>query len=266
MLNAFVSLRDQPDSAILKFAKRWGVFGPPMTGRLDAESRPHWVYGSCGAETLGSWRYFSRRAGAVLNVAAKLQQGKIGDVGDWLQLKEPFNLGRDDTPENKLFQPRIEAVPDSLSQARHLIADEVQGWLDLPHHFTEFGCSDFRIHTTPDGRWELKIDHHGFLLPALAFQLALVVVDADSLYCCSECGKPYIRPRTTRAPNPGKANYCPKCTDIGIPTRRAGKRQREKMQQAKTLHHQGKTVREIAQELGVRKTASVQRWLKTTTR
>ena len=83
MLNEFVRLCDEPAEAILRYASKWGLLwlseeGRPCTKRV---STPH-------AELLQTWRFFSRRARAILNLAARLQQGKKGTAKQWEPLGE----------------------------------------------------------------------------------------------------------------------------------------------------------------------------------
>jgi hypothetical protein len=42
-----------------------------------------------GSDPLDAWKYFSRRAAAVLNVAAALKDGKLGDLADWEVNSDP---------------------------------------------------------------------------------------------------------------------------------------------------------------------------------
>src|ERR1019366_7449547 len=70
MLNEFIGLHqaDSPE-VILRFARQWGVLA--LTGgkapRPCGEAMPE------GIEPIEAWRYFSRRASAVLNIAAALK-------------------------------------------------------------------------------------------------------------------------------------------------------------------------------------------------
>jgi hypothetical protein len=81
MLNQFVQLWRQKPQSILRFAQRWGVL------YLDKQGRPCQTVGPSGRrEPIEVWRYFSRRAQAVLNIAANLKVGKLGDLDDWKAL------------------------------------------------------------------------------------------------------------------------------------------------------------------------------------
>jgi hypothetical protein len=90
LLDGFVQLAEAPAASILRYARKWGLL------YLDPQGRPctklhQIVPGADGkplprTEPLEAWRYYSRRARAVLNLAAQLQQGKRGDATDWAAL------------------------------------------------------------------------------------------------------------------------------------------------------------------------------------
>ena len=109
-------------------------------------------------------------------------------------------------------------------------------------------------------RWELQIDYHQQLFPAIALQLGLVVAGADSLFLCSGCGVPYVRPRERKRPKPGWANYCDACSEAGVAGRRAGESYREKKAAAIRLHSEGASLSEIAQQVNT-KVSRVKGWL-----
>ncbi len=110
-------------------------------------------------------------------------------------------------------------------------------------------------------RWDIQIDYHGLLFAAIALQLALVVANADSLFTCSGCAVPYIRPRERKRPKSGWANYCDQCSTEGVAKRRAVESYREKRAQAVRLSSSGVPVPEIAEQLNTEATR-VRGWLK----
>jgi transposase-like protein len=107
----------------------------------------------------------------------------------------------------------------------------------------------------------MQIDYHGLLFAAIALQLALVIADADSLYSCSGCGMPYIRPREKRRPKPGWANYCTRCSDGGVAQRKAAESYRGKRAKAVQMHSSGVSLQEIAETLKT-EASRVNGWLK----
>jgi len=265
MLNRFVQLWKQPAAAIVDFARTWGVLYLNDINFLSTAASS-----SSGAEEIVWWRFYSRRAMALLNVAASLKQNPptLGMVDDWKRLGTPIRA--DATAyENRMGvkNPKLDSILESgaLFDAQHFVAKEAQSWLDYWHFSLGVsgagGRSDFLVELNNEGRWELKIDFHGALFPAIAFQLALVVVDADSLYLCSGCVAAYIRPRDKHKPKPGQGNYCPTCVKAAIPIRRANQRYRQKKDEAISLHKKGFSVRDIAKQLGVRRPETVSGWI-----
>lgn len=267
LLNQFVGLWNKSPREILRFAKEWGV----LVLKGDKEVRPCGEGVSCGREPLAAWRYYSRRACAVLNIAAALRKDppQLGSLDDWNEIavdrKKPealhLGMGRHAyTPFGMGFGSMPEARPQysltAIDGAREAIASEVQLWMTFWKDDRLHGVSDFRIDW--DGRrWNLKVDYHGFLFAAIALQLALVLADADSLYSCSGCGRPYIRDK--KRPKPGCDNYCENCK--GISKRKAVETYREKKARACQLRSDGMSPEEIATELNTT-SAKVKAWIK----
>ncbi len=256
-LNEFVKLWEAEPAAILKFAKKWGVL---VIAKLGSKEPPR--YRPCGeampegADPICAWKYFSRRACAVLNIAAALRQDKLGDLSDWGVI-----ASIEDTPESYkiafdqhrygmgwyLF-PKSMPNRTSVEQGRQVIATEATAWLSFWRAKRRDGLSDFTVLWNPRRtRWEFQIDYHGFLFAALALQLALSLAGAESLYTCSGCGFPYVR--ELKRPKPGTANYCPKCSAKGIAQRRAVDAYREKKAEALRLDEAGTPLEEIARKL-----------------
>jgi hypothetical protein len=235
MLNGFVRLWDQPPRAVYSFAKRNGVLA------IGRHNRPGSSDPRGGLDPIGVWRFYSRRAMAVLNLTAAAKQGKIGGIEDWRELGA-INDSREEWERaagvaEKFPLPQLFGFPRDVHDARNRIANELNAWMAVWREDRFHAASDFRIDYTGPGGWEMQVDLHGMLFPAIALQLCLVAVASDTLYCCSDCGYPFVRPREKNRPRPGVANYCPECVDLGIPARRASKRYRERKadaQRAKT--------------------------------
>lgn len=275
MLNEFLALHQANSSdAFLKFARQWGVL--VLTGgkipRPCGEAMPE------GIEPIEAWKYFSRRASAVLNIAAALKEGKLGDLADWGVIATPQS--GDEALDTKAIKAafdrhkygmnfladipreRPQAVPrrSAVDQGRDLLVDEIGQWLSFWKAERMRGLSDFSLRWSSRAqKWELQIDYHGFLFAAIALQLALVVADADSLFTCSGCGRPYIREK--KRPKTGWANYCDQCTKRGVAGRRAVENYREKQAEARRLASEGIPIGDIAAKLNT-KPASVKNWLK----
>lgn len=271
-LDDFVKLADAGANSIVKFAQTWGVLAISKDWVQKPDHRL--VLEKGGGDPIDAWRYLSRRARAVLRVAAALNQDKLGDLSDWYEFgmvlrRRGLSTEIWDKLKETLERPlyglsySIFALDDNpLARARDSVADEIGHWLDAWKHESRTGLSDFRLGwSDSNGRWELQIDYHGLLFAAIAVQLLLVVASADSLYSCSGCGTPYIRPRGRKRPKMGWANYCENCTNNGVAQRKAVENYREKKQEAIRLHVEGLPNGEIARRLGS-KASSVQNWLK----
>jgi hypothetical protein len=236
MLDRFIRLWREPPRTILAFARNWGVLGAAYGNRPCVEGE------QAGTESIEAWRYYSRRAMAVLDLIAANKQGKIGDVDDWKSIgvwdfraAEIAHLS-ELAPKFPMSSHRAR-LPETARDAGHQITSELYEWMTFWRQGRRYPLSDFRIETTGGGAWEMQIDFHGWLVPAVAFQLCLVAVNAHGLFCCTACGWPYFRPRKTKRPKPGESNYCPRCIRAGIPARRASQRYRERKREGKADGH-----------------------------
>ncbi len=121
------------------------------------------------------------------------------------------------------FDPR-------LLYGRQFVIQELTYWQDCWKRERSGGLSDFALRWRDDkDRWDLQIQYHGLLFAAIALQLMLVVANADSLYCCSGCGTPYIRAFDVKRPKRGCDNYCEDCRGKGIAQRNANARRRARV-------------------------------------
>jgi predicted RNA-binding Zn-ribbon protein involved in translation (DUF1610 family) len=264
-LNSFVRLWGDPPRAILRFAKKWGVL------RLGADGRPcAGLVDINRTEPLGEWRYFSKRACAVLNIAAKLKQGRVGLLDDWAALRGtrahtgdfledvrrdgglPFFVCDREYPfgANGFDQPGFQRkIKTELS----FLFLELNLWLRLAGVGFILVPQKGKI-----GDWRLYVDLHGCMLSAVAMQLALALADVEALFVCSGCGCPYGR--TQKPPKLGQANFCPSCGPKEA-LRQADRRRREKMAESRRLHADGVGLLEIAAKLNT-KPATVRGWVK----
>jgi hypothetical protein len=99
--------------------------------------------------------------------------------------------------------------PDcDIEWARTFVTYELAFWQDCWKRGRASWLSDFSLQWRHDlNQWDVQIQYHGLLFPAIAFQIMLIIADADNLYCCSGCGTPYIRARDRKRPKRGCANY-----------------------------------------------------------
>jgi hypothetical protein len=279
MLNQFVRLTDA--DSVLQFVKNWGVLalsnnlwsGPDPEGQFYLPGRQRLRK---GIEPVSVWQYYSRRAQAVLNVAAALRRGKLGDISDWGQFANYIQEAGQKRSVMQWLEANMErhhfglgigifdcsgTDEERLESARCAIAREIGDWLECWKKDRDGDISDFTLRWLADQqRWDLQIDYHGLLFPAIALQLGLVVADADSLYSCSGCGKPYIRPRKRKRPKSGWANYCDQCLEEGVAQRRAVETYRQKRAEVVRLHSAGMSDSEIATRLDT-EPASVRTWI-----
>jgi DNA-directed RNA polymerase subunit RPC12/RpoP len=266
-LNEFVRLWSEDTSAILKFAKKWGVLAIMSTGGTEPVYKPCAEASPEGSDPIAAWKYYSRRANAVLNIAAALRQDKLGDLGDWSVIAllddkpESFGAAAGEHKYGMGWYLFPKAAPNRsvLDRARNVIATEMTLWLSFWRADRMQGLSDFSVEWNPrSARWELQVDYHGFLFAALALQMALSLAGAESLYTCSGCGSPYVR--EIKRPKPGTANYCPKCSAKGIAQRRAVDSYREKKAEAVRLESLGTPVKDIALRLNA-PVSRIKKWL-----
>ena len=278
MLDQFIRITDA--DSVLRFAENWGVLGFDG-GKVLFPAREY--YSGGGTEPVSAWQYYARRASAVLNVAAALKQGKLGDIQDWREFSLPvtpvddkidpatrdaIRTGSDRHAKMGLgFSFHLAWMEDPIDSeltaiiARRTLAQEVTKWLECWKLGRTDRLSDLVLQWNEvTDKWELGITYHGFLFPAIALQLALVVADIDSLFTCSGCGIPYVRPRESKRPKSGWANYCGQCKNNGVAQRRATENYREKKSKAASLHRGGLKIQEIAEQLNT-KVARVSAWL-----
>ena len=233
ILDRFVRLSVGTPKDILQFARNYGVLSlRRIHGGAGVKPRN-------GKESLFQWRRLSREAGAFLNIAAALSRGLLGATCDW----QDINAG---------FPPRN--IREARTEFQWKFGEKLQ-----------LAKITFGLGSYVEGRestWRTEIDYSGCLSSALVFQLLLTIVKANSLYVCSGCGVPYFRKggRGSKKPNPGDANFCPRCGRIEA-VRQADVRRRQKVAEAKRLHSNGKSPSEIAAELHTTST-SVLRWVK----
>jgi DNA-directed RNA polymerase subunit RPC12/RpoP len=262
LLTRFVRLYKETSLSILQFAKRWGVLYSDETGcpcqRKSCSTQ------SKAKEPIERWRHFSRRAAAVLRINDQLKRGKLGLEEDWRALT-PLRIPRLDQRlrllsglffiwPSKGGDGYLDAGrgPRTLELDRMMLFSEMVLWLSLT-------SPGFRVYPEK-ADWHLEIDYNGCLLSAIALQLACSLSDA-SVYICSECALPYSR--KMKAPRADQLNFCPRCGERNkAALRQAQRRRRAKMADARRLHGAGRSIPEITMQLGVRKQATVRRWLK----
>ena len=130
MLNEFLTLQDADDEQIGAYARRWGILGVCHHGvpashaafanaverpcRLLREETDLYAW-----EPLERWRYFSRQAGAILNLAARLHADQPGRPEDWQQV-----ITRKDRPVPWW-------KPSAVRSERIMLGDVATQWITL---------------------------------------------------------------------------------------------------------------------------------------
>lgn len=226
LLDEFAKLWRAPDR-IFPFAQKFGVL---RQNPADVAAREH----------LSEWCRLSRKISALLKVGAQLEMGDK-------------RIDRDEWKYVGLFDERYLDELTAPASARAQLGREISmAWLP--------GCGFAMRWNRGHKRLELEIDYRGAMLNAIGLQLALTVSNSDSLYICSGCSEPYARSRDKRRPKSGESNFCDGCGTAEA-LRQADRRRKAKLAQARRLHREGVSVKEIALQLDTNVT-SVRRWVK----
>lgn len=264
LLERFVDLAitENPDKAVAAYAKRWGVLeicehglprthkpGHPQTMPSDVSGTTKYEQPEMGClplrygkaarqlfpeywEPLLAWQNVSRRARAILNIAAHLRLGKHGALADWHVI-----LGGNETLESWTTH----------GQFAKWDADDERGWgsriryerWELSRRLNDWlEIGDVR----PEMVWEpaagptLRIALRG-LFGAIAMELVKAVARTEALAICSGCGQSFI---PKRKPVEGKRRYCEECRIDGVPMRDV---MRDRRTEGKREVRRGKTTK-----------------------
>lgn len=176
-LEAFLKLADAEPSAVLAYARRWGILTLPTAG---SDLPP-----KMGSEPLSEWHSRARQAVAMLRAAEALNAGKpIPEDADRLLLFDPSLLPFD--------------VPPEIAARRGLIMT-LESWLKKAN--VRLGLQWGK----PGPEAVIRADS---LLGALAIQLLLAISQRAALVTCSGCGRFYF---PKKRPQSGKRHYCDEC-------------------------------------------------------
>lgn len=203
--------------ALNAWADEAGVFGCRPLRVSDGDGLPQralfW-------EPLDPWRLFARHALAILRIADRLKEGRVGLPADWACIAGDASWSR-----------RQSVDGDRLALERL-----VNEWLVLGN-------------VRPSMRWQSRsVDVRlagPNLFSVIALQLAFAVAGAEGLVVCSGCGAAYA-PTTAnrkRRPKAGQNNYCPRCRKSGVPERNAQRASRAR--RAKTLPQGNKKAHQL---------------------
>jgi hypothetical protein len=250
MFDSFLGLWDSPDSAIVRFAKKWA----PL--RVNDDFSPSLM---TGREPLQLWRFLSRRVYSVVQISAKLDSGETPADADWYDLSSDLiSITASDSPTHFYTFPDWslrEPLPDksgvswdrrlNASRQKDIIAAEIdEVWLEKFPSRPTLSYGD-------DNAFEIQMRFsYGNLLPFIALQMALTVAGVNRFFSCSACGKLYVR-KEQRTPNKGQSNYCSAEACKKEALRRADQNRRMRVIRVRELHVSGVSVSEIAAQLGI---------------
>jgi hypothetical protein len=206
LLLAFIRLADASDDDVAAFSRDHGLlFLCRQHGLPLSHSR---VLIAVGAEMsqcdvpggrrpyvrTDDVRRWARQFRAVMNVAARLHNGKPAAELDWAVLDvEPPSTGIDHRWRTVDLSPE-----ERVRQGREILAQLIDAWLD-------FGAVRFTFEWGDRPNFGITV---AGVFGALAAQLMFAVARSNGLAVCMGCGLPYA---PTQKPKAGKRNYCPGC-------------------------------------------------------
>ena len=218
MLADFIRLDCATDEKILAYARKWGILGlcqhglpcshnQYRDGLLDGVQpclpvlvtpRPREGSAFRLLEPLAAWRMWSRKAQSIINIGARLNQGKIARVEDWQVLKDLRDSGLGETA----YEPFMETV----ANARTELTRELDGWISMGQVRPRIGWRNDRARFSLDA---VSSGPNLFGLLALNIAVAIAAGEGEKgLAVCSSCGSSYI---PSRRPDPNRRNYCYQC-------------------------------------------------------
>lgn len=223
MLERFVALSGAAPERVVTYARRWGVLGicrhslpmthnPPPIPRKPGGVPMTWCYPLGwreGAlwEPIAAWRRYAAQMRALLNIGARVQDGKPGRAEDW-QVLYPH-------PEELVAAPAV-VRPGTFGPwwghdaeaDRAGVAYQLKEWLSMARVELEPAWDE-------PNRLVLRLAVGG-LFGALIVQLMLAITRTDGLAICSACGVAYI---PKRRPAANRRRYCTACRRRGAAVR-----------------------------------------------
>lgn len=226
LLRGFVGLANAPDASIVAFARKAGplglceAHGIPCPHTWDENPcEPAGWDGAGGREPIARWRFFAKRARALLLVASRVHQGdyvwtaeEVEGLGAYIGVRKP--------PRNRGPFPSWEAAAQAINRgtsAKHEPGDTWRGLATAVNDLLDMGGVRVWLVLGPDKdehpRLVLAPPRAGFspefpLLGAVAVQLAMAVPSERGVAFCSACGAAFEPGQQLR---PGVRHYCPDC-------------------------------------------------------
>jgi len=278
MFEDFIRLWEYAPDRILRFAEKWGPLridrrGYPLVADQFAQksARGRWLNGR--GEPLSAWRFFSRRACAVLKLAAALERGDRGSDEDWSYLASDAVPGSDSKTYSR---DHLFGMPNWMlagwGLGAHLPAPYNQqplpvAWLrrqisgELSHWMGRYRVALSVDWLSDSPKMQIQYQAGATVLSAIALQLTLAVLKQKALMTCSGCGFPYSRRAPRKMPKAGNLNFCDDCTEGNKGSNRESQRRhREKKKQVFGLQAAGIAPAEISRQTGVR-IETVEKWV-----
>lgn len=212
-LASFIELRAASDEAVLLFAKKWGPLGichhwclrsvehdvlcqlagfPTGTVLSDLRATP-------ALEPISAWRYFARKAWAIMRVLAVV----TGATRNQTLLTRQTGKRMHDAGAGVLWSNGDEAHLPRLQQDSEVlgytVALEITDWLRdaTLSPVVRWAEGAFQPGLAPHGG---ELHDIGFLYPIVAYQLAALLRRPEQLAQCRRCGTPF--------PRSGKERMC----------------------------------------------------------
>lgn len=207
MLDSFLRLGDASDHEIAGFAAKYGVLDlckHQLPARHSAGCSPAEDDDGRMWESMATWRDWSRRADAIMRVAAALRSEGVADPKFW-------SLALAGHPAAS-WQPEVVARP------WWVLAGVLDGWISAA------GVT-FGLLPVPGG--VTFVPEPGGLFGALGIQMALTTAGAAGMAACFGCGGLYAPSRKPRG-----ESYCSDCRGRGVPARVRKQRERARAESA----------------------------------
>lgn len=231
MLEGFLALADAPAHKVADYAQLWGVLG------LCKHHYPmHWPHLKlpCAAgwtmrEPVAAWQNMARTFGALLDLAARVEQGVISEPAQTREIQR-FNGGwrypRVEDLEWWSARPEADRTRWQLAQDRlnvadalnHLLANSVQVVVSYP---------------APGNTRPVMSYAARSLVDALALQAAMAACRAESIVSCDGCGVAFA-PSSSYRPRPGQRRFCDLCRASGVPQKLADRDRRARLREQST--------------------------------
>lgn len=223
LLNSFISLGKADTKKIYMFAKKWGPLGLCQHGLPRTHSwGTTFQYGrnernqrntcqSLNTEPIDSWRRWSEKFRAVLNVTANVYAGRHGKIGDWRLIfedtgwwNEEHYLGWGEEGEDESLIYDGYWVSEVTTPERMWLMDIVNNYLDMGRVGPRILLIGNNYEDIPT-RVFFAGEFSSSLFGVLAFQLMIAVSGTNVPAICSACGMTYF---PKRRPKAGQSNYC----------------------------------------------------------